>query len=483
MTDQRIGWSALLSGGNGMRSLALAGGVALHAINVYVATTILPSVVADIGGLDYYAWNTTLFIVASIIGSVLSAKLLGNLGPRSAYGVAAGLFGLGTLICAIAPSMPMLLLGRFVQGLGGGLLFALAYAMIRLVFPQALWPRAMAIVSGMWGVATLAGPAIGGTFAELGSWRMAFWAVLPATAVFAGLALAILPRKSPDTDERSGLAVAQLSLLVLAVFAVSLGSVDPRLAWNIAGIVTALVLVAILIIIEGRADKRLLPRGAFRPSSQLAMLFLTISVLAITVTTSEMFIPLFLQVLHAQTPLIAGYLAVIMSAGWTIGSIMSSGNQGRRAEKAVRMAPVITLIGMILLALLMPVGSRGEWMTLTPISVAFALVGAGVGISWPHLLTRILQAAPPDEQDLASSAITTVQLFATALGSALAGMVVNLAGLTDPGGQAGTQSAAVWLFAVFALAPLIGIVTAARSLRKGGIRASAAVASLVHSAR
>lgn len=466
MTDQRIGWSALLSGRNGVRSLALAGGVALHAVNVFVATTILPSVVADIGGLDFYAWNTTLFILASIIGSVLSAKLFGALGPRGAYGVAAGLFGLGTLICASAPGMPLLLLGRFVQGLGGGLLFALAYAMIRLVFPQQLWPRAMAVVSGMWGVATLAGPAIGGTFAELGSWRMAFFAMLPATAVFAGLALAILPRKSPDTDERSGLALPQLALLLLAVFVVSLGSVSPNPVWNAAGLAAAVGIMALLILVERRARWRLLPQGAFRLSSQLCMLFLTISLLAITVATSEMFIPLFLQVLHAQTPLIAGYLAVIMSAGWTLGSILSSGNQGRRAERAVKMAPVLAFAGMVLLVLLMPGGSTGEWLVMVPVSFAFALVGAGVGISWPHLLTLILRAAPRDEQDLASAAITTVQLVATALGSACAGMVVNLAGLTAPGGVAGTQSAAFWLFAVFALAPLIGIVTAARSLRK-----------------
>ncbi|QIG51648.1 MFS transporter [Nordella sp. HKS 07] len=466
MTEQKIGWSALLSGSNGIRSLALAGGVALHAINVYIATTILPSVVAEIGGLDYYAWNTTLFIVASIIGSVLSANLLAVSGPRGAYVVAAGLFGLGTFICALAPSMPILLLGRFVQGLGGGLLFALAYAMIRLVFPQALWPRAMAVVSGMWGVATLAGPAIGGTFAELGSWRMAFWAVLPTTGLFAALAFAILPGRSPDTDEKPGLAVPQLALLILAVFVVSLGSVNPKLVWNIAGIAAALFLVAILVLIEGRAETRLLPRGAFRLSSPLCMLFVTISVLAIAVTVSEMFIPLFLQVLHAQTPLIAGYLSVLMSVGWTMGSIMSSSNQGRRAEKAVRLAPVVALSGMILLALLMPGGSQGEWLVLGPLSAAFILVGAGVGISWPHLLTRILQAAPPGEQDLASASITTVQLFATALGSALAGMVVNLAGLTDPGGHAGTQNAAFWLFAVFAIAPLIGVFSAARALGK-----------------
>ena len=165
------GWGALLSGRNAIRSLTLAGGVALHATNVFIATTIMPSVVKDIGGLPFYAWSTTAFVVASILGSSLSTKLLRVAGPRGAYASAALLFAFGALICAIAPAMPVFLLGRFLQGCGGGLLLAFAYAMIRLVFPESLWPRAITIVSGMWGVATLLGPAIGGAFAELG--RMA----------------------------------------------------------------------------------------------------------------------------------------------------------------------------------------------------------------------------------------------------------------------------------------------------------------------
>lgn len=116
----RTGWAALLSGWNGVRSLALAGGVVLHAINVYIATTILPSVVSDIGGIDYYAWNTTLFVAASILGSALSARLLTSAGPRSAYVIASLVFAIGTFICASAPSMPVMLAGRLIQGLGGG---------------------------------------------------------------------------------------------------------------------------------------------------------------------------------------------------------------------------------------------------------------------------------------------------------------------------------------------------------------------------
>lgn len=125
MNNQDNSWKALLSGSNGIKAIALAGGVGLHAINVFLATTILPSVVKDIGGLEFFSWNTTLFVTASIIGSVLSARLLSKKGPRNAYQFSIIIFSLGTLFCALAYSMPIMLIGRFIQGLGGGFLFAL----------------------------------------------------------------------------------------------------------------------------------------------------------------------------------------------------------------------------------------------------------------------------------------------------------------------------------------------------------------------
>ncbi len=73
-------WADLLSGSNALLTIALTGGVALHAINIYIVTTILPSVVNDIGGLEYYAWNTTLFVATSIVGSALSSKILDSFG-------------------------------------------------------------------------------------------------------------------------------------------------------------------------------------------------------------------------------------------------------------------------------------------------------------------------------------------------------------------------------------------------------------------
>ena len=461
----KSGWAALLSGRNGVRSLALAGGVVLHAINVYIATTILPSVVRDIGGIDYCAWNTTLFVAASILGSALSARLLARAGPRSAYVIATLVFVVGTFICAVAPSMPVMLAGRLVQGLGGGFLFALSYAMIRLVFDETLWPRAMALVSGMWGVATLVGPAVGGIYAQLGVWRAAFWSLIPVALLFAVLAVIVLPKRSTDEIERSPLPLAQLVLLTSAVLAVSFGSVSSVLLWNLAGLAAAVILTALLIGTESRARHRLLPAGALRITTALGALYATMSLLAVAVTSGEIFVPLFLQVLHQQSPLIAGYLAALMAAGWTLGSIASAGASGKGITCAILAGPMLGMAGMVALAVLMPGESAGGWPALMPICVALVAIGLGVGMAWPHLLTRVFQVAPTGEQGMAAASITTVQLFATALGAALAGMVANVAGLTDPGGIAGTANAAVWLFGLFAFAPIIAIFTAVRVVR------------------
>jgi len=457
------GWRALFSGANAARSLALACGVALHAVNVYIATTILPSVVDDIGGLDLYAWSTTIFVIASLLGSALSANLFRRAGPKGAYTIAAAIFALGSVCCAMAPSMPVLLAGRLIQGFGGGFLFALAYAMIRLMFAEALWPRAMALVSGMWGIATLIGPAIGGVFTDLGFWRAAFCLLVPAAALFVVLARAVLPGRADGPVLCLPVPVTQLSLLVAAVLAVAVGSTSADLLRKIIGIAIGIVLAAVLVRVETRSRQRLLPADAFRPASILAAIYATMFLLTITVTSGEIFMPLFMQVLHGQSTLVAGYLAVLMAAAWTTGSIVSSGARGRAIQRMIIAGPLFALAGVAALYVLMPRSTAGTWQTLVPICVVLAAIGFGVGLTWPHLLTSALKVVPPDEQEIAGMSITTVQLFATAVGAALAGMVVNAGGLIDPGGVEGTAQAARWLFGSTIFVPLVAIVSARRA--------------------
>ena len=442
------GWSALLLGKNGLRSAALAGGVALHAINVYLVTTILPSVVADIGGLDYYAWNTTLFVVASIIGSVLSTKCLTALGARAAYVWAGVIFAIGSGVCSLSPNMAVMILGRTIQGLGGGLLFALPYAMIRLVFAEPLWPRAMALISGMWGAATLIGPAVGGVFAEYDAWRAAFWALIPVTALFMVLAWALLPKKNTDTPRHVGVPLAQLVLLSAVVLAISLGSIKPEAIYSVLGLGVGFLLLYLVYRVEVRSTWRLLPKGGLTARSALLPLYVSMSLMVIGMT-SEVFVPYFLQVLHLQTPLLAGYISALMAAGWTLGALYSSGLKSTTAMRAIGIAPFFIVTGLVLAFVFVP-RFDPSWLNVAGVSAGMLVVGAGIGLAWPHLLTRVLESVAEDDKELAGASITTVQLIATAIGAALAGMIVNLGGFSSPGGVAGASSAAAWLFGVYA---------------------------------
>ena len=460
-------WGSLFQGRNGLLAVALTGGVALHAINVHIVTTVLPSVVQDIGGLDWYAWSTTLFVVASIIGAALSVRLLARLGPRGACLAALALFTLGSAACASALSMPWMLAGRSVQGLGGGVLAALSYALIQVVFVPALWPRAVALVSGMWGIATLCGPAVGGLYAQAGHWRWAFWTLLPvalAQALLVAVQLRPAALVRPASDDPSRIPLLQIALLASSVLAVAAGSLSAQLGWQGLGVACGLALGAAAVLVDRRAAVRMLPAGATARGSALGAIYAGVALLLVG-TTTEIYIPYFLQTLHGYTPLAAGYLTAAMAAGWSCGSLWSSGREGAGAARLLRAAPVLGFVSLLVLALLLPTTLLPAGLHMLLCGLALAGVGAGVGIGWPHLLVRVLMLAPAGEGGMASAAITTVQLYGMALGAAIAGLVANAAGLIAPGGVAGAQSAAVWLFAGFALAPL-GAALLLRGIRK-----------------
>lgn len=451
-------WADLLSGTNALLTIALTGGVALHAINIYIVTTILPSVVNDIGGLEYYAWNTTIFVATSIVGSALSSKVLDHFGPKFAYLIALLIFSLGSIWCAASPSMLVLLGGRALQGFGGGILFALSYALIRIVFTENLWSRAMGVVSGMWGIATLCGPAIGGIFAQSGHWRWAFWALLPVAVVLAVIVINQLPKKQTQAPQPNKIPVLAISLLVISVLAISIGSLSEKIVINLIGLLIGLATLLTIALLDGKKGKRLLPTGAYSLRSPLGVIFLTMCLLVGGMTT-EIYVPYFLQTIHLFSPLTAGYLTAIMAAGWTIGALFSANKTGDIVIRIIRTGPVIIFISLIVLAVLTHNQQLIEsWPLFVIYLIAMAGVGLGIGVCWPHLVLRVFKNAPEGEENLASSSIITIQLYATALSAALVGVVVNNSGLINPGGLVGAQQASIWLFALFAISPLFAAV-------------------------
>ncbi len=453
MTKQNNGWRELFTGGNTPKVLVFAGGVGLNAMEVYIGSTLMPSVVADIGGLQLFAWVTTVFIIASIIASIFAAVRPFGLGPRQNYLIAATAFALGSLICGLAPSMPVLLIGRAVQGFGAGLLAALTFFMVRLVFPEHLWARAFGLASAMWGIATFVGPAIGGVFAEFHAWRWAFFVLVPAAALVGAGAMRIVPPRSSEPG-MTRLPYPQIGLIIAAIVALSLASAlaaSTHLA--IALTVGAVAAILALALIEGTATTRLLPTGTFKLNSKLGALFASLFLLQMAIG-SDIFIPLFLQGLHGVGPLTAGYMVALLAVGWSTSSMLTSGWTDGRARQLILWGPVILLGGALGLALTVAHESASTFVLL-PIGLSLLLMGVGIGIASTQLTPRVMQAAPDGEQDVTSAALSTLQLFAGGASAALGGLIVNLGGLSAP--VPSPLNAAGWLYWLYVALPLLAI--------------------------
>ncbi|AYG65500.1 MULTISPECIES: MFS transporter [unclassified Rhizobium] len=437
-------------------TLMLGGGVTLYAVESYITATIAPSIVRDIGGLELFSWMTTLFVAAGVLGSITVATRPKGMGLRAVYIAAAITFGMGSLLCAVAPAMPVLLAGRAVQGYGAGMLSGLAYAFIRFVYPEILWRKASTLYAAIWGMATVLGPTLGGLFAAGGAWREAFIILVPLTLIMSLSARWLLPDVADDrADTRTPL--VQIALLLTAVLFVNIASTIEHGESKVVLITASIALVAVMVAIERKSDTRLFPYGAVILTNPISGLYLTIFTLMM-VLTSDIYIPYFLQTLHGVTPLASGYLVALVALGWTIAAFFSASLSGRQAAIAIIAGCVLeTAATASLIPLLATTTPFDEVAKFAPAAIAMFLMGFGVGLGWAHLVTRIIGIASRTEQDKASAAISMTQSLGGAFGAALAGVIVNGAGLTHPGGIAGSLSAVTWLYALMAIPGLIAI--------------------------
>lgn len=452
-------WRVLLGARYLSTSTVLAGGVALYAINEFLTASLLPSTVADIGGERLYAWVTTLYLVGSVVAATLVSAALLRVGARASYLLGLAVFGIGSAVCAAAPNMEVLLAGRTLQGVAGGLLAGLGYAVISAALPQALWTRASALVSAMWGVATVVGPATGGCFAQFGLWRWAFGAVAILTAAMAALVPMVLPARRGDPGgARHELRIPVWSLLLLgaAAMTVSVAEVPHNSVGTAALLAVSAFLVVVFLVVDRRSSVAVLPPSAFGPGP-LRWIYLTMAVLMASAMV-DMYVPLFGQRLAHLVPVAAGFLAAALAVGWTVSEIASASlRSGRVIARVVAAAPLIMAAGLALGAVTQVNDARLGIVALW--TLALTITGVGIGAAWPHLSAWAMRCVDDAEEGrAAAAAINTVQLISGAFGAGLAGVVVNTA-------HGGAVMAARWLFAVFVALGVIGGVASYRASR------------------
>ncbi len=449
------GWSELFSGRYLASVLVLAGGVALYAMNLYFTAALMPSIVADIGGARYYAWVATGFLMAAVIAAMLVSRVLGRWGAATAYLTGFLVFSLGAAINALSPTMELLVVGRVVQGLGGGLLAGLGFAVIRSTLPQHLWARGAGLVSAMWGVGTLIGPALGGLFAELGAWRWAYGLLLAVALLLAALTRRTLPRAAESAD-RSPVPVAALVTLTLAASAFSLSSTVPEGISTTIALVAGVLLIAAFLSIDARGAVSVLPRSTYARGNSLKWVYLTVAALCAGVMT-ENFVPLFGQRLGGLSPLVAGLLGAALSVGWVVAQLFSVGLTAPAARRAIRIAPLLLTGGLLAYGLLQADAAPGG--VVIAWAVVLFVAGTGIGLAFPHLSVAAMSSTDdPAEGAQAAAALNTTQLITYAVTSAIAGTLIRL-------GDASVVDSARLMALGIAVLTAFGVATAVLATR------------------
>jgi MFS family permease len=467
VTATELRWIDLLAPRLVLPLSVLLGGVLLHSMNVLITATLLPSIVNEIGGAGLMSWPTTAFVAASIVAAAATGIVSGLMGSARVFCYGALIYGGGAVACAVAPSIGFVIAGRFVQGLGGGLLAALAYVLVRSVFPEPLWPRVFGLLAGVWSVTVVVGPLIGGVFANSGHWRGAFFTVAGVGCLLAIGALAVLPagveaRRNPEHS----FPLLRVSLICVAIALLSLAGVLASPAGRGGLIGAALAMFALMLRADRRAAAPMMPSDAFSLRSPTGAGLWMVWLLSAGYTPLAIYAPLFLQRLHALSPLSAGYMVAAASLAWTTAALLVAPLANQWPARLIVAGPVAMSAGLLGVGVLMGPGPVAA--LLLPIG----LIGVGIGSCWAFVAQRVMSGAKDAEETIAAASVATVQQAGIAFGAAIAGLVANASGIGDGLGTAAVRRAAFWVPMAFVAGPLAAGVISMRltAIARGGVR-------------
>ncbi|MBX3574688.1 MAG: MFS transporter [Mesorhizobium sp.] len=466
MTDQpalKTDWRTLWASGDLALFCFVSLGILLHATMETMIATIMPAMVKDLAGVTLVGWTFAVYELGAIVAGAAAGRLVSYVSLRSNMVGAAVLYGCGALICALAPTMPILLGGRLIEGLGGGALVALAFVSVERLFPRTIWPQLFAIMSAVWGVAAFGGPLLGALISTAFGWRWAFGVF--TLAGFAMAAVAFLVLRMPEARRVTGaepppFPYAALATLAGAVILIAFAGVDVSPYRSTALFVAGVIGLALFFRVDALMPRsRLFPRRPFDWSTSLGAGMTMVATLSVSTVSFAIYAPLLLTSLHGIPVLTVGYIIAAESIAWSILSILVAGAPPRHERPIIVGGAFMIAAGLAGFAVAIPAGN------IPAILFCALLQGGGFGIAWPFATRIIVASAPAEESTIASSAVPAMQRIGYATGAAAAGIVANATGFAD--GLTGESAANVarWLFLAFLPLALVGCAAAVRMSR------------------
>lgn len=413
--------------------LGLMTGMLLAALDQTIVGTALPTIVGELGGINHYSWVVTAYLLASTASTPLYGKMADLFGRRPVFLFSIGTFLVGSLLAGLSQDMTQLIVTRGIQGLGAGGLMTLAFTIISDVVPPRERGRYQGLFGAVFGISSVAGPLVGGYFAET-DWRWIFYINVPL-AILAILVCSRVMRLVPFTRREhaidwlgAGLLVAGVSCLLLAL---SWGGNE--FAWGsgvIIGLFVAGAVLGVLFVLqEARVAEPILPLRLFR-SRTFALANSAGFVLGLVMFGSIIFIPLYLQIVKGASPTRSGLLMLPMMAGIIVTSVLTGRAMSRigRYKWFPVAGSAVLLVGMLLFTQLQ-VGTS-LWLAFGYMVV----IGIGLGLCMQSLILAVQNAVSMRDLGAGTSAATFFRSLGGAFGVAILGAVLSArltSGLAD----------------------------------------------------
>ncbi len=404
-------------------------GTFLAALEATVVSTAMPTVIASLGGLNHYSWVFSAYLITATVTVPVWGKLSDLYGRRLLYQIGIAVFLLGSVLSGISTSMGQLIAFRALQGLGAGALVPLGLTIIGDIYTLAERARVQAFFSGVWGLASVVGPVVGGFITDQLSWRWVFYLNLPfglAASLILGFAL-----KEPRRQERPAIDYAGALVLMLAITLLMLALVEgganirtltaPR---NLALFAGAAALTFLFVWIERRAQDPIVPFKLFG-NAVVAVAVTTGFLAGVAMFGALTFVPLFAQGALGATATQAGSLLTPLMLSWVGLSVVGGRLLLKIGYRQTSIVGFLLLtLGMGLLALFQPTSPR-LWLY-----VDLVVVGAGLGLTMLTLLIAVQQAVERNQLGIATSLVQFSRSIGGAVGVAVMGTVLS-AGLVS----------------------------------------------------